>query len=151
MATASGPLARVTGELLKLTGSLPTLPGAPDRQENGLAALFAIASAAVASEGHTLDVATEVWRTGSFPAIPADAAGPRKPPKAPQAPTSLDMFGGQTVETPQQQLNYRRRQQAGIDALIAIATPVVATEESREESSGDGEGSVVTKRNVKRS
>jgi hypothetical protein len=151
MATAaSGPLARVTGELLKLTGSLPALPGAPDRQENGLAALFAIASAAVASEGHTLDVATEVWRTGSFPAIPADATGQRKPPKVPQAPTSLDMFGGQTVETPQQQINYRRRQQAGIDALIAIATPVVA-EEPREESSGDGEGSVVTKRNTKRS
>jgi O-antigen/teichoic acid export membrane protein len=151
MATASGPLARVTGELLKLTGSLPTLPGAPDRQENGLAALFAIASAAVASEGHTLDVATEVWRTGSFPAIPVDATGPRKLPKVPQAPTSLDMFGGQTVETPQQQINYRRRQQAGIDALIAIATPVVASEEPREESSGDGEGSVVTKRNTKRS
>jgi O-antigen/teichoic acid export membrane protein len=153
MAAASGPLARVTGELLKLTGSLPTLPGAPDRQENGLAALFAIASAAVASEGHTLDVATEVWRTGSFPAIPADATGPRrppKPPKVPQAPTSLDMFGGQTVETPQQQLNYRRRQQAGIDALIAIATPVVA-EEPREESNGGGEDPVVTNRNVKRS
>ncbi|HEY7276441.1 MAG TPA: lipopolysaccharide biosynthesis protein [Trebonia sp.] len=150
MAAASGPLARVTGELLKLTGSLPTLPGAPDRQENGLAALFAIASAAVASEGHTLDVATEVWRTGSFPAIPADATGPRRPPKPPQAPTSLDMFGGPTVETPQQQQNYRRRQQAGIDALLAIATPVVA-EEPRAEANGDGEGPVVTNRNVKRS
>jgi O-antigen/teichoic acid export membrane protein len=150
MAAASGPLARVTGELLKLTGSLPTLPGAPDRQENGLAALFAIASAAVASEGHTLDVATEVWRTGSFPAIPADATGPRKPPKPPQAPTSLDMFGGQTAEMPQQPASYRRRQQAGIDALLAIATPVVA-EESREESNGGGEGPVVTNRNVKRS
>jgi O-antigen/teichoic acid export membrane protein len=148
MAAASGPLARVTGELLKLTGSLPALPGAPDRQENGLAALFAIASAAVASEGHTLDVATEVWRTGSFPAVPADATGPRKPP---QAPTSLDMFGGQTVQTPQQQLNYRRRQQAGIDALIAIATPVVSPEEPREESSADGEAPVGTNRNVKRS
>jgi len=150
MATTSGPLARVTGELLKLTGSLPTLPGAPDRQENGLAALFAIASAAVTSEGHTLDVATEVWRTGSFPAIPADATGPRKPPKPPQAPTSLDMFGGQTAEMPQQQASYRRRQQAGIDALIAIATPVV-TGEPREESSGDGEAPVVTNRNRKRS
>jgi len=150
MAAASGPLARVTGELLKLTGSLPTLPGAPDRQENGLAALFAIASAAVASEGHTLDVATEVWRTGSFPAIPADATGPRKPPKPPQAPTSFDMFGGQTAEMPQHQQNYRRRQQAGIDALLAIATPVVA-EEPRAESSGDGEGPVVTRRNIKRS
>ena len=52
----SGPLARVTGELTKLTSSFAALPGVPDRQDNGLAALFAIASAAVASEGHTLDV-----------------------------------------------------------------------------------------------
>ena len=148
MATASGPLARVTGELLKLTGSLPTLPGAPDRQENGLAALFAIASAAVASEGHTLGVATEVWRTGSFPAIPADATAPRKAPPA----TSFDMYGGKTVGTPQQQVSYRRRQQAGIDALLAIATPVVSSqEEPQEESGGDSEGPVITKRNIKSS
>ena len=46
----SGPLARVTGELAKLTGSFAALPGVPDRQENGLAALFALASAAVTSE-----------------------------------------------------------------------------------------------------
>ena len=98
----SGPLARVTGELARLTGSFAALPGVPDRQESGLAALFAIASAAVASEGHTLDVATEVWRTGSFPAIPADATGPRKMPR-PAAATSYDMLGGQaapTVQTP---------------------------------------------------
>ena len=143
---ATGPLARVTGELIKLTtGALPTLPGAPDRQENGLAALFAIASAAVASEGHTLDVATEVWRTGSFPAIPADATGPRKV----QAATSLDMFGGQTVELPQQQLSYRRRQQAGIDALLAIATPVVSADEQQEESRGNGKEPLITNRNTK--
>ena len=82
----SGPLARVTGELAKLTGSFAALPGVPDRQENGLAALFAIASAAVASEGHTLDVATEVWRTGAFPAIPADATGPRQGTDQPPPP-----------------------------------------------------------------
>ena len=61
------------------------------------------------------------------------------------------MFGSQTVQTPQQQLNYRRRQQAGIDALIAIATPVVSPEELREESRADGEAPVVTNRNAKRS
>ena len=144
---ATGPLARVTGELIKLTtGALPTLPGAPDRQENGLAALFAIASAAVASEGHTLDVATEVWRTGSFPAIPVNATGPRK---VPQAATSLDMFGGRTVEMPQQQLSYRRRQQAGIDALLAIATPLASPDEPQEESGGDDKGPLITNRNSK--
>jgi O-antigen/teichoic acid export membrane protein len=145
----SGPLARVTGELAKLTGSFAALPGVPDRQDNGLAALFALASAAVTSEAHTLDVATEVWRTGAFPAIPADATGPRK---VPQAATSLDMFGGQTVEMPQQQhLSYRRRQQAGIDALIAIATPVAQSEEPQGESHGDDEVPVTTNHNVKRS
>ncbi len=49
MARASSPLRRLTGELTRLTGPLPQLPGAPDRQESGLAALFAVASAAVAS------------------------------------------------------------------------------------------------------
>jgi O-antigen/teichoic acid export membrane protein len=141
----SGPLARVTGELIKLTGSFGALPGVPDRQHNGLAALFAIASAAVASEGHTLDVATQVWRTGSFPAIPADATRPRK---APQAATSLDMFGGRTVQTPQQPLSYRHRQQAGVDALIAIATPVVPSDAPREEESGGGsDGPLMSNRN----
>ena len=130
MPRTTGPLSRVTGELIKLTGALPTLPGAHDRQESGLAALFAIASAAVASDGNTLNVATEIWRTGAFPAIPADATGPRR---AAHAPTSFDMYAGQAsatvkvpaMQTPQQQASYRRRQQAGIDALLAIATPVM--------------------------
>jgi O-antigen/teichoic acid export membrane protein len=147
MPRASGPLARVTGELMRLTGAFPMLPGAPDRQENGLAALFAIASAAVASDGNTLNVATEVWRTGSFPAIPSDATGPRRV----QAATSLDMFGGQTAEMPQQKLSYRRRQQAGIDALLAMATPVAGPDERHPESRVDGEGPVITKRDTKRS
>jgi O-antigen/teichoic acid export membrane protein len=138
---ATGPLARITGELVKLTGALPALPGAPDRQENGLAALFAIASAAVASNGNTLNVATEIWRTGSFPAIPADAAEPRRP-RHPAA-TTYDMFGGQpTVGRPAfgqqvgaaEQPNYRHRQQAGIDALLAIATPVVPSDDPSEEA-----------------
>jgi O-antigen/teichoic acid export membrane protein len=137
MPRGTGPLARVTGELAKLTGALPALPGAPDRQENGLAALFAIASAAVASDGNTLNVATQIWKTGAFPAIPADATGPRKAYQA--AATSYDMFGGQPtvrgpafgqqVGTPEQH-SYRRRQQAGVDALIAMATPVTQSDDS---------------------
>jgi O-antigen/teichoic acid export membrane protein len=134
---ATGPLARVTGELVKLTGSLTRLPGAPDRQETGLAALLALASAAV-SDGHTLDVATEVWRTGSFPALPADITGPRR---VQNAETTLDMLGGQTAArmpmpaggVPARQLSYRHRQQAGIDALIAIATSAPAQDEPAEE------------------
>jgi O-antigen/teichoic acid export membrane protein len=148
----SGPLARVTGELAKLTGSFAALPGVPDRQEGGLAALFAIASAAAASEGHTLDVATEVWRTGAFPAIPADATGPRRVQR-PAAPTSYDMLGGRAapaVKTPQQQANYRRRQQAGIDALLAIATPVSQRDDPQQESRGDSDEQLITNRNAKR-
>jgi hypothetical protein len=142
-----GPLARVTGELAKLTGSFAALPRVPDRQENGLAALLAIASAAGASEGHTLDVATEVWRTGAFPAIPTGATGPGKvrPPTA----TTYDMFGGRAAESAQQQASYRRRQQAGIDALIAIATPVVQPDDPHEESRGDSGGPLITNRKVK--
>jgi O-antigen/teichoic acid export membrane protein len=149
----SGPLARVTGELARLTGSFAALPGVPDRQEGGLAALFAIASAAAASEGHTLDVATEVWRTGAFPAIPADATGPRKVQR-PAAPTSYDMLRGRaapTVKTPQQQANYRRRQQAGIDALLAIATPVTRQDDPQQESRSDSGEPLITNRNGKRS
>jgi O-antigen/teichoic acid export membrane protein len=151
----SGPLARVTGELAKLTGSFAALPGVPNRQENGIAALLAIASAAVASEGHTLDVATEVWRTGAFPAIPADATGPRKAPR-PAVPTSYDVFGSQSAQTARQpaqtarqQANYRRRQQAGIDALIAIATPVVQQDEQHEEFRDGSAGPLTANRNTK--
>jgi hypothetical protein len=150
----SGPLARVTGEFAKLTGSFAALQGMPDRQENGLAALFAIASAAVASEGHTLDVATQVWKTGAFPSIPADATLPRmtrQPAAATRAATTYDMYGGQPAETARQQSNYRRRQQAGIDALIAMATPVYPSDDPRPESRGDSEGPLITNRNSERS
>jgi O-antigen/teichoic acid export membrane protein len=143
-----GPLARVTGELAKLTGSFAALPRVPDRQENGLAALLAIASAAGASEGHTLDVVTEVWRTGAFPAIPTDATGQMKV-RRPAATATHDMFGGRAAESAQQQASYRRRQQAGIDALIAIATPVVQPDDPHEESRGDSGGPLITNRNVK--
>ena len=182
----SGPLYRVTGELSKLaTGAMPVLPNSAARQQSGLAALFAIASAAVASEGSTMNVATQIWRTGAFPSLPAAATGPRRRQaatsfdmyagSAPSPATSLDMYGhmaakpgrspraGQgavpapdapmrgeatratpvqhmpvpgrplpppgspaaTAAGPQPPVNYRRRQQAGVDALLAIATPVV--------------------------
>jgi hypothetical protein len=62
------------------------------------------------------------------------------------------MLGGQaapTVQTPQQQVSYRRRQQAGIDALLAIATPVAQSDNGDEESRGDSDGPLITNRNVK--
>jgi hypothetical protein len=109
----------------------------------------------LASEGHTLDVATEVWRTGAFPAIPADATGPRKAPR-PAVPTSYDVFGSQSAQTARQpaqtarqQANYRRRQQAGIDALIAIATPVVQQDEAQEEFRDGSAGPLTANRNTK--
>ncbi len=102
----------------------------------------------MASEGHTLDVATQVWRTGAFPAIPADATGPRKAPRA-AASTTYDMFGNQPAQTARQQANYRRRQQAGIDALIAIATPVVQQDEPQEEFRDGSAARLTTNRNTK--
>jgi hypothetical protein len=59
------------------------------------------------------------------------------------------MFGGRAAESAQQQASYRRRQQAGIDALIAIATPVVQPDDPHEESRGDSGGPLITNRNVK--
>jgi hypothetical protein len=131
----SGPLRGITSDLTRLTGGLAQLPRAPDRQESGLAALFAIASAAVVSDGNTMNVATQIWRTGAFPRLPPEVTGPRK--VIPAAPTLYDMYAGQaapTVRTPVQQVNYRRRQQAGIDALLSIATPVFPPEGTQEEA-----------------
>ena len=48
------------------TGTVPAEPGYLHRQRTGFAALVSLASAA-ASEGHSLDSATEVRRTGSLP------------------------------------------------------------------------------------
>jgi O-antigen/teichoic acid export membrane protein len=128
---ATGPLARVTGELVRLTGALTELPGGGPRQDSGLAALFALASAAVSNE-HTLDVATEVWRTGGFPIVPGGATGPRP---RPNAVTTLDLLGGQSAAgLPPQRLSYRHRQQAGIDALLAMSTPEDRKEEPSEPS-----------------
>jgi hypothetical protein len=54
------------------------------------------------------------------------------------------------VKTPQQQANYRRRQQAGIDALLAIATPVSQRDDPQQESRGDSDEQLITNRNAKR-
>jgi O-antigen/teichoic acid export membrane protein len=143
---ATGALGRLTGPLTRLTGSLTELPGTAGRQETGLAALFALAATA-ASNGHTLDVATEVWRTGSFPALrnsgsfkalretgsfralPPDDAPPAK---AVRAATMFDLYGGQTAGVPAHQQSYRTRQMAGIDALLALATPEVQRDDASE-------------------
>jgi O-antigen/teichoic acid export membrane protein len=139
MARLSGPLRRITGDLTRLTGALPQLPGGPDRQESGLATLFAITSAAVVSDGNTLNVATQVWRTGGFPQVPREVTGPLK--VVPAASTAHDMYLGQaapTVRASVQSATYWRRQQAGIDALLSIATPVFASEDTQEELAAHG-------------
>jgi hypothetical protein len=116
----------MTGELVRLTGSLTELPGSTSRQESGLAALLAIASAAVSSD-HTLDVATQVWRTGGFASVP----GGTGPQQRLNALTSLDLLGGQSpLGGPGRRLSYRHRQQAGIDALISMADPELSKEEA---------------------
>ena len=87
------------------------------------------------SDGNTLNVATQIWRTGGFPQLPPEATGPRK--MVPAASTSHDMYAGQAAPTGQtlvQQANYQRRQQAGIDALLSIATPVFPSEDTQEET-----------------
>jgi O-antigen/teichoic acid export membrane protein len=126
MPALTGPLARMTGELVKLTGAFTALPGSSSRQENGLAALLALATAATSTE-HSLDVATEVWKTGGFPAI--SGTGPRPligtgPRPLLNAVTTLDLLDGQSaMGVPPQRLSYRHRQQAGIDVLLSIAEP----------------------------
>jgi hypothetical protein len=135
MARASGPLRRISGELTKLTGALPQLPGARDREESGLAALFAVTSAAVVSDGNTLNVATQIWRTGGFPRLAPEAAEPRKVVRA--ATTAYDMYVGQAAPAGQslgQRATFQRRQQAGIDALLSIATAVVPAEGTQEQT-----------------
>jgi O-antigen/teichoic acid export membrane protein len=104
------------------TGPIPAERSYLYRQQAGLAALIALASAVVA-EGHTLDAAAEVWRTGSFPAIAPDDGRYRH--RAPAA-TTVDLFGGQPAEPLHGDAGYRHRQQAGLDVLIAMATPVAS-------------------------
>jgi O-antigen/teichoic acid export membrane protein len=113
---ASGPMTRLTGPLARLTGPMPGLSSA-SAPDTGLAALAALATAAV-SEGHSLDLATEVWRTGGFPAIPLDSERSRR---AALAETGIDLYGGRPLEVPVGRLSYRHRQQAGLDALVSLA------------------------------
>lgn len=137
--------------LERRTGSFAAVPAAAtdgsdyfNRQEAGLAMLVAIAA------GHTLDATAEVWRTGSFRALdatvemrrtgsfpaldakvemwrtgsfPAVAADDRRHQHRPPSATSVDLSGGTPAGEPPKELSYRRSQQAGIDALIAMATP----------------------------
>lgn len=118
-----------------------------NRQEAGLAMLVAIAA------GHTMDAAAAVWRTGSFPALdataamrrtgsfpaldtkvemwrtgsfPAVPADDRRHQHRPPPTTSVDLSGGAPAGEPPEELSYRRRQQAGVDALIEMATPVAS-------------------------
>jgi O-antigen/teichoic acid export membrane protein len=72
-----------------------------ERQERGLQALMAIASTAI-SENRSLDGAAQIWRTGSFGAITSPFSIPKE----------------------EEVLAYQERQQAGVDALLSIATPV---------------------------
>jgi O-antigen/teichoic acid export membrane protein len=102
------------------TGAIPAV-SRDVRATGPLAALATLATAAV-SEGHTLDVATEVWRTGGFPAIPYDGERFRR---AEQAVTTIDLYGRQPAGIPAERVSYRERQQAGMDALIALATPAI--------------------------
>ncbi len=123
----------------RATGPIPVEAGYLHRQQAGLAALLALASAAVA-EGHTLDAATELWRTGSFPAIPPDHGHPRH--KVP-AVTTVDLFGGQPDDSFYEDVGYRRRQLAGLDVLIAMATPVVPRTYLYDFSARDQSGNLV--------
>lgn len=119
------------------TGSIPVMPRSPrltgplvGRQQAGLTALVALASAAL-SEGHTFDVAAEVWRTGAFPSIPGVDDRPRHhedlgdgwgyADRRPEADTAFEDADDTMPGRP----SYRERQQAGIDALIAMAAPAV--------------------------
>jgi O-antigen/teichoic acid export membrane protein len=88
-------------------------------QQLGLATLITLASAAV-SQGHNLDTAVAVWRTGSVPGLPlADGPGLRAATEA----TRADLLSGRSVGPISGRPAYRRHQQAGLDALIALATP----------------------------
>ena len=112
--TAAGAFA--TPSAPAATGALPLGSDYLQRQQRGMATLLALASAAV-PEGHALDATVEVWRTGSFPASRTVVARPQRR-RAPAA--SPGRFDGGHAREP----DYTYRQQAGLDALIAMATPV---------------------------
>ena len=80
-----------------------------ERQLMGLAALTALASVSL-PEGHSLDVATDVWRTRSVQTI-TGSFRVYDPDPFPLLPEDDEE-------------RYGTRQQAGMDALLSIATPV---------------------------
>jgi O-antigen/teichoic acid export membrane protein len=101
LADEAGPLARITGPLTRITGPIPSLGQGTDMT------MLAAVAATAAYQGHTLDVATAVWRTGGNPALEADAG----------------QLGLGLIPLDLSRTSYHTRQQAGIDALIALATP----------------------------
>jgi len=111
---ATGAFAAVSATVAA-TGALPIGSDYLRRQQRGMATLLALASAAV-PEGHTLDSTVEVWRTGSLPAIGRSGAWPQR--------RNVTVRGtGVFADGGPQEAAYSRRQQAGMDALIAMATP----------------------------
>jgi O-antigen/teichoic acid export membrane protein len=120
-----------TGAMAALseTGPHPVAAGYHDRQQSGLATLLTLATVAV-TEGHTIDAAAELWRTGSFPVVTKGDIHSRRQA---MAETQMDLYGGAHAK----QVSYRRRQQAGLDALMALATPETADAYRRKSESHD--------------
>lgn len=133
--------AAATGPIPVMPDSIPVMPdavrvtGPVGGQEVGLAALLALGSVAL-SEGHSLDAATEVWRTGAFSVIPeADRRDRRDERQRNEERTSTWWYAERRLteagsaftdagDAVPREAGYGRRQQAGIDALIAMATPL---------------------------
>jgi O-antigen/teichoic acid export membrane protein len=145
------------GAKRRATGPIPMAASYVHSQQAGLAALVALASAAVA-EGHTLDAATELWRTGSFPVISSDPdpdhgqhqhvatdRGRHRRHKVP-AVTTVDLFRGQPADLAYEDPGYRHRQLAGLDVLIAMATPEIPRTYLRNFAPGDQSGNLVHRR-----
>lgn len=118
---ATGPWPAATGPFASTVTRSSDSKAYVDRQHAGLAALIALATTAV-SEAHALDAATEVWRAGL-------ASHYSEPPGRHRRASSRAIRTGPSgirPTTPLEALSDQHRQQAGLDALIALATPMVA-------------------------
>jgi O-antigen/teichoic acid export membrane protein len=125
-------LRRATGPFASsITGTSESMAYV-DRQQAGLAALIALATTAV-SQAHALDAATEVWRVGL--ASPSPAPGRHR--TADSGAIRIGRWGTNTTAPILDAIAYKRRQQAGVDALIALATPVVSEEYANGRSTED--------------
>jgi O-antigen/teichoic acid export membrane protein len=122
----------VSPSTIGATGPIPITTGDLNRQQAGLAALLALATAAV-SEVHSPDTATEIWRAGKGSLIltSPDLRRHRRADTQSTRPSAVNATGPIPAR-----LDYRRRQQAGLDALIALATPVVSDEHTLDTQSG---------------